>query len=273
MAPVRYVKPDLPANAFAGTASYYARYRVSYPESLMDDLIERAGITGAGRLLDLACGPGRIALPLAPRFRETWAIDLEPEMVEAGQQEAERRGLAGIRWIVGKAEDLEADPASFELITIGEAFHRLDQRLIGQRVLEWLSPRCCLAIVGCYGIVSGTETWQLIVADIVRKWTDRGSASSDTSAKPGRGPAHNILVLQEAGFRDVENHSFVHGHEWTLESIIGNLYSTSHCSRNVLGDRAEAFEADLVEALLAHDPGGRYQEEMRCGYTLGRRPS
>ena len=35
---------------------------------------------------------------------------------------------------------VDASPESFELITIGEAFHRLDQRLIAERAMEWLAP-------------------------------------------------------------------------------------------------------------------------------------
>src|SRR6266542_2968487 len=59
---VEYVKPDFPLDAFAGTATYYLRYRVPYPEALLLDLVERTGVTGEGRVLDLACGPGRVAL-------------------------------------------------------------------------------------------------------------------------------------------------------------------------------------------------------------------
>src|SRR5579871_385466 len=88
-----YDKPHFPPDAFAGTASYYLRYRVPYPQALLKDLIQRAGITGEGRLLDLACGPGRVAFGLVTSFRETWAIDLEPEMVEVGKEEAARRGV------------------------------------------------------------------------------------------------------------------------------------------------------------------------------------
>src|SRR5262245_27841060 len=102
--------PNFPVDAFAGTAGYYARFRVPYPRALIDDLRARAGITGGGRLLDLACGPGRVALALAPHFREVWAIDLEPEMVEAGRAEAGARGVANTRWVVGRAEDVEAPP-------------------------------------------------------------------------------------------------------------------------------------------------------------------
>src|SRR5579863_152072 len=86
-----YVKPHFPRDAFVGTAPYYARYRVPYPSPLMQDLVQRAGVTGQGRLLDLACGPGRVAFALVGSFREIWAIDLEAEMIEAGKEETAKR--------------------------------------------------------------------------------------------------------------------------------------------------------------------------------------
>ena len=79
-------------------------------------------------------------------------------------------------------------------------------------------------------------------------------------------------MLQDAGYKDVANYSFVHPQDWTVESIIGFLYSTSRCSKNVLGDNVRTFEADLKDALIAYDPNGHYRENMRCGYTLGRKP-
>jgi hypothetical protein len=54
--------PNYSDDLYTGTAEYYARYRVPYPQVLIDDLRVRAGVTGNGRLLDLACGPGRVAL-------------------------------------------------------------------------------------------------------------------------------------------------------------------------------------------------------------------
>ena len=275
MRPVHYVKPDYPADAFAGTASYYARYRVPYPKALIEDLMERIGVSGKGRLLDLACGPGRVVLSLAPRFRGAWAIDLEPEMIEVGQEAAQLRRVDNIRWMVGKAKELEAESASFELITIGEAFHRLDQWHIARQALHWLSPGCCLAIMGCYNIRGGKEPWQRIVANIVDKFASRKSAREKVAwrPQPGMGPYHSRLVQQDAGFLEVDSFSFVQPHVWTVESIVGNMYSTSRCSKKVLGDDAKGFEADLTEALLAHDASGHFRENLRCGYALGRKPS
>jgi SAM-dependent methyltransferase len=271
---VEYIKPDFPTDAFAGTATYYARYRVPYPISLMDDLTERAGIRGDGRLLDIACGPGRIAIPLAPHFREVWAIDLEPEMISVGREEAKQHGVTNIKWLIGKAEEMEAEAGSFDLITIGEAFHRLDQQFIATRGMQWLSPGRYLTTLGYDNITKGTEPWQRIVADIVRKWTASSATDSKRKvrAKPGSGPEHNQRVLQEAGFMDVKSYSFTYPYVWTIESILGNLYSQSHCSKNVLRDKVEAFEIELKRTLLAYDGNGQYHENMSCGYTLARKP-
>ncbi len=66
-----------------------------------------AGTTGNGVLLDLACGPGRIAIPMASHFRRVVAIDVEPEMIAVGKLSATRRGATNIDWRVTPAEQLE----------------------------------------------------------------------------------------------------------------------------------------------------------------------
>lgn len=266
--------PNYPADAFAGTARYYARYRVPYPQALLDDLRRRAAITGGGRLLDLACGPGRVALPLAPYFQEVWAVDLEPEMIEVGREEAARRGVTNVRWLAGRAEDVAAPPGSCELITISEAFHRLDRWTIAQRALDWLAPGHCLATMGVYGVFAGPEPWQAVGAAVLRRWRgpvpDFGPRPAD---QPDEGIARNEALLRAAGFADVASYPFSVPYVWTLDAILGYLYSTSVASRRALGDRADAFEADLRRTLLAHDPRGEYPAALSFGYTLARRPA
>jgi ubiquinone/menaquinone biosynthesis C-methylase UbiE len=267
-----FVKPHFPPDAFVGTAPYYARYRVPYPRALLQDLVRRAGVTGQGRLLDLACGPGRVAFGLADMFREIWAIDLEPEMIAVGKEEATQRGVHHIQWMVGKAEELTAPPAWFELVTIGEAFHRLDQQVVAEQTRLWLQPGRCLAVIGTCSLASDWEPWQRIVAQIVHKWTGRVVSTGGVSTPhvPSGSTEHTEWVLQQSGFEEVGSYSFIEPHDWTIETILGNLFSLSVCSKRVLGSNADAFETDLKAALLAHDPSGRYHEKMRFGYTLGR---
>jgi SAM-dependent methyltransferase len=124
---LRAVRSANVSTPFAGTASYYARYRPPYPDALLADLRLRAATTGHGTLLDLACGPGRVAIPMAAHFGRVLAVDAEAEMVAVGTAAAQRRGAANVSWLIARAEDLRIARGSIELITIGEAFHRLDQ--------------------------------------------------------------------------------------------------------------------------------------------------
>ncbi len=272
--PFSYVKPSFPADAFAGTAEYYLRFRQPYPRRLLADLVERTGVTGKGRLLDLACGPGRLGLALSSSFSEVWAIDIEPEMIEAGKAEAARRGVGNIRWMVGRVEDLEAPPASFELITAGEAFHRLDQQLVAKQALGWLRPGGGFASLGCYSILSAREPWQKGVLEVVRRWTGSRpeTCGGAEPARPGIGPENDEWVMRDTGFTETASHPFVERQEWTVDSVLGYLYSTSVCSRRVLGDKVGLFEAELRATLLAHDAGGVYVEQIQWGYTFGRKP-
>ena len=80
------IVPEFSENAFVGTARYYSQYRPPYPRELWEDLRQRTGLTGKGRLLDIGCGPGRVALALSPYFDEVWAVDPELEMINEGRK-------------------------------------------------------------------------------------------------------------------------------------------------------------------------------------------
>ncbi|MDE2991664.1 MAG: class I SAM-dependent methyltransferase [Chloroflexota bacterium] len=260
---------------FSGTAEDYARFRPAYPEELLDDLRQRARVTGEGRLLDLACGPGRVALPLARHFGEVWAIDQEPEMIEVGRAGAERQGLTNIRWMVGRAEEVEAAPGSFELIAIGEAFHRLDQQLVAKGALEWLAPGCCLSTLGCFSPMVGQEPWHDVLRAAVRPWARSDVTTKLSSQQPSsrpRGADTERVVLTGHGFEHVGTFGFPHPHVWTVDSVLGNLRSTARFSRRALGHDVERFDAEVRRALLAFDSGNRYPETLRFGYSLFRRP-
>ena len=70
------------ADLYRGTAGYYDRYRLPYPEAMIEDLARTARVSGRGRLLDLACGTGQLTFPLRQRFADVRAVDQEPDMVE-----------------------------------------------------------------------------------------------------------------------------------------------------------------------------------------------
>tara|TARA_Y100000588_G_scaffold364638_1_gene428553 strand:- start:1376 stop:2098 length:723 start_codon:yes stop_codon:yes gene_type:complete len=238
---------------------------------MLQDLRGRASVTGEGRLVDLACGPGRVAIRMASYFKDILAIDHETEMIEVGRQVAARHEVGNIDWRAGRVEDLEIPDETIELITIGEAFHRLDQRWVLERSLDWLLSGACLTTLGCNGIRRGLEPWQDVLREVLEKWTGKVSKPRGAVRDSTRTAEHAEQVFRGAGFVDVQNHPSIHHHVWPPESIIGNLYSSSGNLRGVLGDDADGFEADLTRHLLDFDPRGEYSEPLGFGFTLGRK--
>jgi hypothetical protein len=58
---------------------------------------------------------------------------------------------------------------------------------------------------------------------------------------------------------------------WSIDQIIGYLFSTSYASKSVLGDRAPAFEEDLREALSRLSADGWFEKEIEHTAIIARR--
>ena len=271
MSDPRNVRPD----AFAGTAEAYAQWRPPYPAALLDELLREARIGPGARLLDLATGPGRIALALADRFAEVWALDLEPEMIVVARAAAARRGIGNVIWSVGPAEALDAPERHFDLITVGEAFHRLDQAVIAHKARRWLKPGGGLVTMGGGAILTGSRDWQLAAVALARRWTAKTFPTGWAPGRPAPTRAWRPASAgsKPAGFELVANRVFLQPHAWRFEGVLGYLHSTSVASRQVLGDDADAFAAELHAAVAPFaDADGVLHDEISFGWTLFRNP-
>ena len=68
--------PHDPA-AFRGTAPYYRVGRPPYSDGLRETLAHELRLDGNGRLLDVGCGPGVLAIELADLFSDVIGLDTE----------------------------------------------------------------------------------------------------------------------------------------------------------------------------------------------------
>ncbi|WP_152366050.1 class I SAM-dependent methyltransferase [Microlunatus speluncae] len=265
------LRPEFAPDLFAGTAEYYAKYRDGYPEAMLDDIMITAGSPGDGTLLDLACGTGQVAIPMARRFTDVWAVDQEPDMIKVGAAAATRAGV-GVRWTCGRAETLAVGDGELRMITIANAFHRLDRRPVARSARRWLSDGGTLVIMG-----SGRRPedprpeWELIIQRSVREWRRSASPPAPTSdqSPPGQRLISHEDLLAEEGFR-VTHRSFVESRERSLDEVIGHVYSRSYASRRALGPKVDEFEAQLRRRLTDHQPNGRFAEDVGYFFSIGR---
>src|SRR5579872_174544 len=213
---VEYRNPNFPADTFAGTAGYYARFRLPYPRQMIEHLLaQRRGAARRETLLDLACGPGRLTLPLAPSFADVIAIDLEPEMIEEASQQARRRGVTNVTWRVGKAEELAIPEASLGMITCGEAFHRVDQKRVLENGRRWLRSGGTFVILGGTSTSDPAASWQRTVTDVVRKWTGLQNVPYVSQALIAETVKDCEDLLNDSGFVDVASRQFSFHHTAT----------------------------------------------------------
>src|SRR5437660_3217548 len=80
-------------------------------------LVQRLGITGGLKVLDLGCGDGTTALPAARLGADVLGVDIASNLVAAGNERAAAAGLTNLRFQEGDASDLHdlADD-SFDLV-------------------------------------------------------------------------------------------------------------------------------------------------------------
>lgn len=263
------------ADLYQGTAGYYDCYRLPYPAALLAHLADSSQLSGSGRLLDLACGTGQLAFPLGRHFAEVWAVDQEQDMVETVRAKAADAGMSNLRPVVASAEKLDARPDYFELVVVGNAFHRLERDLVARRIFQWLTPGGHLALCWSTSPWVGREGWQQSLATTLNRWQRELGAEHRTPAgwDQARRDLPDSDVLSEAGFEIVGRHAFTAEQHWSLAELAGHIRSTSFLPPAVLGDQSAAFDADLAATLRPHSDNGVFIETVNFAYDLARKPT
>lgn len=230
---------------FAGTAEWYARYRRGYPQELIEQLAAAARLGGTGRLLDLGTGTGQLAVPLAPYVAGVVAVDPEPEMLALLPAGIERRQA--------RAEDLDETWGTFELATIGRAFHWMDGDVVMDRLARVTRQ---VALVG--DRLEESESQSTLLAVSRELFGERPRMKQPT--------VKYDEALAASAFSDVQRLTVEYELTRTVDDLIGFAYSTSFASLARVGARREEFERRLRDRLKPV-----YRERVRVDAFLGRR--
>ena len=81
-----------------------------------DDFIARMRLDGVRTLLDVGCGAGALALPLAARLERVVALDYSPGMLEALSRNAQAHGLDNIQPVLRAWEDDWSDVPACDIV-------------------------------------------------------------------------------------------------------------------------------------------------------------
>lgn len=123
------------AESFGAVAADYDRYRPSYPDELVRDLLAASPATA----LDVGCGTGKASRLLAARRVRVLGVEVDPEMAAVAREH-------GLAVEVSNFEDWDARGRTFDLITAGQSWHWVDPERGPRKAAQLLNPGGRLAL-------------------------------------------------------------------------------------------------------------------------------
>ncbi|MEU8954882.1 class I SAM-dependent methyltransferase [Streptomyces sp. NPDC048518] len=255
---------------FDTTAPFYAAYRPGIPKEAVELLARRVAGKKCRALLDLGSGTGQVPLALAG---EVTAIDVVEQDTDMLREAA--TALAGLPVTVhlhnASAEEF-TPPAAYRanLVTICRAFHWMKQDVVLSRLEGMTAPDASVAVMGDGSLWTARTAWTDALRALIQEYLgeERRAGMSKKYAAHDR-PYSEILA--ESAFGRVEEHTIAVQREWSTETVIGYLYSTSFAARPLFGERVQDFERRARVLLDGHAADGGLIERASFQVVLGRR--
>jgi SAM-dependent methyltransferase len=266
---------------FEGTAAYYRQGRKPYAPGLAEVLAEHLALDGHGRLLDVGCGPGTIALFFVHLFDNVVGLDPDPGMLAEAQRTAADEQVASATWVQMRAEDLPGTLGTFRVISFGQSFHWMDRLRVASAVREMLDPN---------GAVVQVDLWhtdppgqdppsgpypavpEAAIDELRRRWLgpDRRAGQGFRNTSPDGEDA----IFQAAGFAPEELAVVPDDRvlERSVDDVVAWVLSTSSTAPHLFGEYLGAFVDDLRALLLDTSRSGRFSLPLSDNRLRIRRP-
>ncbi|MFE3268877.1 class I SAM-dependent methyltransferase [Streptomyces sp. NPDC059215] len=257
---------------FSGeVAAYYAKYRRGYSSQVLDVLQAALELDANDVVLDLGCGTGQLAIPLASRVRSVIGMDPEADMLRLAKESAAREPAQNVTWVLGSDADVPdlgtlLGKNSLALTVIGNAIHWMDYR----DLFVELRP-LCRARGGVAVIANGTPLWlqdsdwsRALLGSLERHYGRKLEATCGTGTHDR---IRYAQALHEAGFEDVQEVVIEQRDELSFDQIIGGVYSAMPVDElPEPGDRADLTERVRQEL----GPQTVFVEDIRVSVLVGR---
>lgn len=269
---------------FSGTAAYYQRGRLPYAPGLADALADALRLDGRGRLIDVGCGPGILALGLARLFHEVVGLDPDSGMIDEAGREAALAGVADkTRWVRARAEELPAGLGTFTVATFAQSFHWMDRDLVAATIKSMLRPGGALVHVSDVkneprtidGLPHPPVPYDAM-EELVRRYLGPVRRAGQGLLPQGT-PGGEAAVFARAGFSGPQRLVVPGGQALvrTWDDAVAGVFSMSYSAPHLFGSRRDDFEADLRRLLREASPSGRFSERGPSTevYVWGRDPA
>lgn len=260
--PLSVAEPwDLVAEGYAAEAT-----QITAPFGLR--AFELAELGASARVLDVAAGPGTLALAIARRVASVTAVDFAPAMVERLRAQAEAQGLTNLRAMVADGQALPLPDAAFDGAFSIFGWMFFPDRARGLAELQRVLVPGGRLVVATWAPVSRSPLMSAMFGALAV--VDPGISAPVYSPQSLENPEWLAGELRAAGFADVN----VHEHTVSLSfNTAAELWTRMVRSsapiglmRKRLGEAAWAERSVLAQAYLTRELGDKPRALTTSGW-------
>ncbi len=241
---------------FTGRAAYYAKYRPSYPKSLVDELLMLAVVPQDGRVADLGSGTGIFTELLLERGMTVYAVEPNDDMRHMAEERLS--GLKGFVSVEGTAENTGLDDQSVDTATAAQSYHWFEPDATRRELRRILVPRGYVVLL-----------WNERQMDVDQFGRDYEALVNEFS------PEHASIEKRkedpERIFADslFERRTYANDRNLDLSGLKGMAASVSYLPAP--GQKGYEEFCTRLEMLFArHERGGRVTVHLRTECCFGR---
>lgn len=215
------------------------------------EVLTSQGLVGAGAsVLDVGCGPGALAIPLAERGARVTALDDSRGMIQSLKAEAARRGLGSVE--ARRMDWLDYRPKSLHDLTAAAFFPQALEPGGLERLEGWSQGACALVVgVGEEAFPFRRRMWTRIMDAPMPDPGPHLTCALNYLLATGRGP--NLRHLSLPARLNLPLEDAVH-------------YFQSYFA--IFGKRGPAVEAVIRAVLADSAPDGELKAEGRAGLAV-----
>jgi ubiquinone/menaquinone biosynthesis C-methylase UbiE len=135
---------------FDEVATEYDRNRPMYPDELVDQACQVAGIGAGDRVLEIGCGSGQLTRSLAARGLHVTALEPGKNLMALARQNLE--GAGAVEFINARFEDASCPHEHFRAVFSASALHWVDPKVSWRKIADVLVPGGTLALIQYFGL-------------------------------------------------------------------------------------------------------------------------
>lgn len=250
---------------FDRAASRYHRARPDYPEALIDDVVQMAGLRPGDRLLEIGCGTGKATIPLARWGYGITCLELGPGL--AAEARANLAPFADVQ-VRHASFDTWRTPAEagFDLVFAATTWHWLDPETRYRRAWESLRSGGQLAFWSATHVFP--DDADPFFAEIQPVYAEIGEPPG-VRRRPGELPDDRSQIEATGLFDDVRIRHYYWEVRYDVESYLALLDTFSGHLELDPDKRAHLYRAICV--LLRQRPDGQLRRHWGAVLHVARR--